>query len=123
MKLQPLTIALMLVGLLLMLKSGGGSILPTTKVTAVTYVRDEKAAVPAEVSAALAELNTKGIIATEYPDDATDGDDQVPAQYKVTLPAAKTVGIPSLIVQSGERVLRTVKAPTTKQQVLEAAGL
>lgn len=106
------------VGLLLL---GGGPISSLHKVTAVTYVHDEKAAIPTGVSAAINELNTKGIVASCFPDDATDGDDQVPDQYKVTLPAAKAVGIPSLVVQSGAKVLRTVKAPTTKQQVLEAA--
>jgi hypothetical protein len=90
------------------------------KVTAVTYVHDEKAAIPSGVLAAISELNTRGILASNYPDDATDGDDQVPDQYKVTLPAAKASGIPSLVVQAGDKVLRTVKAPTTKAQVLEA---
>lgn len=90
------------------------------KVTAVTYVHDEKAVIPSGVSAALNELNSRGIMATAYPDDASDGDDQVPDQYKVTLPAAKAAGIPSLVVQAGERVLGTVKEPTTKAQVLEA---
>lgn len=91
------------------------------KVTAVTYVHDEKAVLPSGVMAALAELNLKGITATAFPDDATDGDDQVPDQYKITLPAAKAVGIPSLVVQSGDKVLRTVAKPTTKNEVLEAA--
>ena len=110
---------LMLLGGGLLLIGGGGSLLQ--KVTAVTYVHDEKAAIPSGVMAALNELNTKGIVATAFPDDSTDGDDQVPDQYKVTLPAAKVAGIPSLVVQSGAKVLRTVKAPTTKEQVLEAA--
>jgi hypothetical protein len=105
--------------------SGGGlpswTIPGLSKPTAVTYVHDEKAVVPSEVYVALAELNAQGIRATTFPDDASDGDDQVPDQYKVTLPAAKAAGIPSLVVQAGERVLRTVKAPTTKAQVLEAA--
>lgn len=92
----------------------------TTKATAATYVHDEKAVIPSGVMAALNELNARGIIATAFPDDATDNDDQVPDQYKVTLPAAKAAGIPSLVVQAGDRVLRTVKAPTTKAQVLEA---
>lgn len=91
------------------------------KVTAVTYVHDEKAAIPSGVMSALNELNATGIVATAFPDDASDGDDQVPDQYKVTLPAAKTVGIPCLVVQAGERVLRTVKSPMTKQEVLGAA--
>lgn len=102
----------------------GGCNLPIiapAKVDRVTYVRDEKAPVPAGVSAALAELNMQGILATEFPDDATDGDDDVPDQYKIALPAARTSGIPSLVVQAGDKVLRTLKEPKTKEQVLEAA--
>lgn len=125
MKLQPLTIALMLIGILLMLTSSGSGPSPFSpnKVTSVTYVHDEKFPIPSGVTAGLSELNMKGILATDYPDDVTDGDDQVPNQYKVTLPAAKAVGIPALIVQAGDKVLRTVKAPTTKEQVLDAAGV
>jgi hypothetical protein len=108
----------------LILGDGQGCSLPIispAKVTAVTYVHDEKAAIPSPVLAALAELNTKGIVATAFPDDTTDGDNQVPDQYRVTLPAAKAVGIPSLVVQAGDKVLRTIKSPTAKAAVLEAA--
>lgn len=107
-----------IIGVILLVKWSGG--ISPEKVTAVTYVHDEKAAIPSGVLAAINELNTRGIIASNYPDDATDNEDKVPDQYKVTLPAAKAIGIPSLVVQAGDRVLRTVKAPTTKQQVLEA---
>lgn len=114
---------IVLVGLVLL--NGGidlSSLVPSTKkVTAVTYVHDEKSAIPAGVSAALSELNATGIMATDFPDDATDGDGEVPDQYKFTLPAAKSAGIPCLVVQAGDSVIRTVKGPTTKQQVLEAS--
>ena len=101
---------------------GGGSIPGlSTKATAATYVHDEKANIPSGVLSAIAELNTRpGFIASNFPDDATDGDGDVPEQYKVTLPAARAAGLPALVVQSGDKVLRTVKAPTTKAQVLEA---
>lgn len=95
------------------------SFIAPVKVDRVTYVRNEKDLTPAGVSAALAELNTQGILATEFPDDATDGDGDVPDQYKIALPAARTSGIPSLVVQAGDKVVKTIKAPTTKQQVLE----
>lgn len=106
-----------------LLWDGGCSINPLApaKVDRVTYVHDEKAVLPSGVLAALAELNTQGIIATSFPDDATDGSGEVPDQYKVALPAAKASGIPSLVVQAGGKVVRTVKAPTTKAAVLEAA--
>lgn len=102
----------------------GGCNLPivSTKASHVTYVHTPKANVPTGVLAALNELNAKGIVATKIPEDAVDGTGETPAQYKVTLPAAKASGIPTLVVQSGDKVLRTVKSPTTKEQVLEAAG-
>lgn len=113
------------IGLLawLLIGDGAGVSLPfvSPKPTAVTYVHDEKAALPSGVLAALDELNTKGLVATAVSDDTTDGEGQVPDQYKATIPAAKAVGIPALVVQAGERVLKTVKSPTTKEQVLEAA--
>ena len=105
----------------LLLFNGGGSILSPTKPTAVTYVHDEKAVIPSPVLAALAELNTQGIVATAFPDDTTDGDNQVPDQYKIALPAAKASGIPSLVVQAGDKVVRVVKGPTSKAAVMEAA--
>lgn len=97
------------------------SIVSTKKPTAVTYVHDEKAVIPSGVSAALNELNASGILATSYPDDATDGDDDVPDQYKEILKAAKESGIPCLVLSNGGNVLKIVKSPTTKAHVLEAA--
>ena len=120
-------VSLVLLGLAaaLLFGDGGGCSLPSiiapAKVTAVTYVHDEKAVLPSGVMAALNELNATGIMATSYPDDATDGDGDVPDQYKIALPAARTSGVPSLVVQAGDKVLRTLKAPTTKAEVLEAA--
>ena len=95
--------------------------LAPAKVDRVTYVHNEKDVLPSGVMAALNELNAKGILATSFPDDTTDGNGEVPDQYKIALPAAKASGIPSLVVQAGDKVLRTVKAPKTKAQVLEAA--
>ncbi len=118
-KTTPEEVAVLLLSLWLIL---GGSlpVIGPSKATAATYVHAPKAVLPAGVMAGLNELNAKGIVATSIAEDATDGDGQVPEQYKHTLPAAKVAGIPSLVVQSGETVIRTVKAPTTKQQVLEA---
>lgn len=95
--------------------------LAPTKVDRVTYVHDEKAPLPSGVMAALDELNLKGVVATAFPDDTTDGEGQVPDQYRIALPAAKASGIPSLVVQAGDKVVRVVKGPTTKAEVLEAA--
>lgn len=116
---------LLLAGWLILGDSGGGCTLPSfvapAKVDRVTYVHNKKDVLPSGVMAALNELNAKGILATSFPDDTTDGNGEVPDQYKIALPAAKASGIPSLVVQAGDKVLRTVKAPTTKAQVLEAA--
>ncbi len=124
----PALLLFLAAGWLLFAGEGGGGctlfdVIAPAKVDRVTYVHDEKAPHPAGVLAALNELNAKGIVATAVTDDVTDGDDQVPGQYRVTLPAAKAVGIPSLVVQSGDKVIRTIKAPTTKAEVLEAAGV
>ncbi len=116
-----LTAAIVLVALLF--GDGGGCNLPivSTKPDRVTYVHAPKAVIPSPVIAALSELNTKGILATAFPEDTTDGAGEVPDQYRVALPAARASGIPSLVVQAGDRVLRTIKAPTTKEAVLGAA--
>jgi hypothetical protein len=91
------------------------------KATAVTYVYEkDDSTIPSGVMAALAKLNARGIVATTFEDDTTDGSGDVPEQYKVALAESKTQGVPLLVVQAGERVIRTVKAPSTEARVLEA---
>lgn len=91
-------------------------------VTAVTYVYEkDDTAVPSAVLAALDELNRKGIRATNFEEDTKDADGQVPAQYQVALPAAHQAGLPALVVQAGDEVVRVVTAPQTREQVMEAA--
>lgn len=92
------------------------------KVTAVTYVYEkDETPVPAPVQAALNRLNReRGITATLFEDDTTDGRNEVPEQYKTALAAAKESGLPSLVVQAGDKVISVVNAPTTEAQVLEA---
>lgn len=119
-KLTPASLAVWI--LIAWLLTGGSlPIVAPATVTAATYVHDEKAVIPSGVLAALNELNAKGIVATAFPDDATDNEDQIPDQYKHTLPAARAAGIPALVIQSGDKILRTIKAPTTREQVIEAA--
>ena len=97
------------------------SILAPAKVTAATYVFEkDETAVPSGVMAALSKLNERGITATTFEDDTTDASGEVPEQYKVALAESKKQGVPLLVVQSGATVVRTVKAPTTAAQVLEA---
>lgn len=96
---------------------------PEKKTTRVTYVfeKDQKNT-PRPVAAALQRINASGsgVVATEFEEDTTDGDGQVPDQYKVALEAARKAGLPALVVQSGDTVLRVVKDPTTEAAVLEA---
>ncbi len=97
-------------------------ILPAKKVTKVTYVWEkDNTAIPRPVAAALNQLNVLGILATDIEADVTDGDGQVPDQYKVAIEAAKKEGLPCLVVQAGDELVRVVKDPKTLEAVMEAA--
>lgn len=115
-------IAVLVIVLLVLQFQGGGLALPLpSTATAAVYVHEKSdTAVPAAVLAALNTLNRQGIAATVFDKDTTDGSGETPDQYKAPLTAAKDAGLPALVVMAGERVLRTVKAPTTEAQVLEA---
>lgn len=94
---------------------------PDTKATRATYVYEkDETAVPAGVLSALNKLNRLGVVATPFEADTIDGGGEVPDQYRVALAAAKEAGLPALVVQAGDQVLRTVKAPTTEEAVMEA---
>lgn len=95
---------------------------PTDPVTAVVYVYEAReGGIPPAVGAALSELNTATLRATSFEDDTTDATNNVPDQYKAPLAAAREAGLPALVVMAGEKVRQVVKAPTTREQVLEAA--
>ena len=49
-----------------------------------------------------------------------DGSDEIPDQYKAALLEAKSVGLPALVVLSGDKVVRSVKDPRTESAVMEA---
>jgi hypothetical protein len=112
---------------IVLLLQGSGSMQgcgASAKVTAVVYVYEkDQSAIPPPVQAALNTINRdgRGIVATLHEVDATDGDDQIPDQYKVPVAAAKEVGLPALVVTAADKVLRTVKDPKTEADVLEAA--
>lgn len=103
----------------------------TTKVDHLTYVYDkDQGPVPRTVSAALAKLNagTTGvahgltpITADEFEIHDTDGDNEVPDQFKVAKEQAEKAGLPSLVATSGGKWVRTVKSPKSEAEVLEAA--
>ncbi len=91
------------------------------KPTAVVYVYEkDDTAVPVQVRFALNNLNVAGIFATEFEDDTKDGDGETPEQYKLPLFTAQAAGLPSLVVMTGDKVLRVVKDPKTEAAVMEA---
>lgn len=95
---------------------------PTT-VDRVTYVYEkDETAVPREVAAALTKINAQqlGITAGEFERDGKTGVDKVPRQYRIALEAALKAGLPCLVVQSGNAIVRTVRDPTTEAEVTEA---
>jgi len=93
-----------------------------TKIDRVTYVYEkDETAVPREVGAALTKISQAGtIFATEFERDGKTGLDEIPVQYRIALEAALKAGLPCLVVQSGDTVVRTVKAPRTEAEVMEA---
>jgi len=96
---------------------------PNEKVSRATYFYEkDEGGVPPGVAVALNEINSEnnGIVATEFEDDNTDGDNEVPDQYRVGLEAARQNGFPCLVVQAGNKVIKVVSAPTKISQVMEA---
>lgn len=95
---------------------------PNQKTTQVTFVFEKDSSnTPRQVALALQRLNAAGVLATEFEEDATDGNGEVPDQYKIALEAARKAGLPALVVQSGNVVKRVIQNPTTTEQVMEAA--
>ncbi len=94
----------------------------TTPATAAVYVYEKDATpVPVGVTVGLNRLNReKGIRATLFEEDTTDGDGDVPDQYRSALTAAQQQGLPALVVLADKTVLRVVKDPRTVEQVFEA---
>lgn len=117
------TLDKILVLLILWLALGGGlpSFIAPQRPTAAVYVYEkDSGGVPPAVTKAIGKLNDDGIMASTHEDDGTNAMDKIPAQYRLAVPAAREAGLPALVVQAGDKVLRTVKDPTTEQAVLEA---
>lgn len=115
---------LLLIVVVCLLWPGEGSPLPVpdTKATAATYVYEkDQHTVPNAVLGAMNKLNReRGIVATLFEEDTTDGGGEVPEQYKVPVEAAKKAGLPALVVTADKEVLAVVKDPKTEEAVLEA---
>lgn len=93
------------------------------KITQLTYVYEkDDNPTPRQVRTALQQIQggSLGIVATEYEQNTPDGTGQVPTQYQIALKAAKEKGLPALVVQSGNVVLKVISDPQTTQQVLDA---
>ena len=91
-------------------------------VTAAVYVYEkDMTAVPTGVVIGLNVLNRdRGIVATLLEADTTDGDGEIPDQYRPALAAAKDRGLPALVVLSGSTVLSIVQAPADSGAVTGA---
>jgi hypothetical protein len=106
------------------IRSGGGSIVAPSKVTAAVYVFEQRdGGIQSELRGALDKLNRASITATEFDVSGTDGKGELPDQYKTAVPAAKEHGLPSFVVLAGDKVLNVVKAPKTEAEMLTAAGV
>jgi hypothetical protein len=93
----------------------------TRKVTQVTYVYEkDDGPVPRPVEYAVRQLNKKGILGSIFEKDQRTGDGEVPEQYKIALEAGREAGLPSLVVQAKQNVLKIVKGVTTEQHVMDA---
>jgi len=91
-------------------------------VTAAVYVYEkDQTAVPTGVVVGLNLLNRdRGIVATLLEADTTDGDGEIPDQYRPALAAAKDRGLPALVVLSGSTVMSVVQAPADSDAVTGA---
>ncbi len=93
----------------------------TPAVARVTYVYEKDATtISAPIMAGLNRLNReRGIVATAIDADVLDGNGEMPDQYRKAIPAAIEAGLPVVVVESVDKVLRVVKV-TTESQLLES---
>lgn len=92
------------------------------KVDRVTWVWEKDSGpVPRYVATALQRINAErsGVVASDFEDDTTDGNGEVPDQFKAALAASKTAGVPVLVLQAGSVVVRAWK-PSTEAEIMEA---
>lgn len=91
------------------------------KITRLTLVYEKsKHAIPSPVAAAFNRLNRSGVLCSVFDQDTVDGTGAIPDQYRVALEAAKREGLPCLVAQAGEVVVRTKRAPMTEAEIDEA---
>lgn len=125
-RIEGLVYALLLLAILF---RGGIGIGVFAEVTQATYVyeKDQSGGVPPGVQFALGEVNKAGkVAAAAIEADVKDSTGNTPKQYQIAVAEAKAKGLPSLVVQAGEKVVKVVtstkEVPLTEKQVMEAVG-
>lgn len=90
--------------------------------TAAVYVYEkDDGGVPPFVAVAVNRLNReRKVVATLLEDDTTDGDGEVPEQYRSALDAARKAGLPAVVALAGRTVLRVTPQPASEAAVMEA---
>jgi hypothetical protein len=99
-----------------------GRVDTTGPATAAVYVYEkDDGGVPAYVTVAVNRLNReRKVVATLLEDDTTDGDGDVPEQYRSALDAARKAGLPAVVALAGRTVLRVTPRPGSEAAVMEA---
>jgi len=77
--------------------------------------------VPPFVTVAVNRLNReRKVVATLLEADTTDGDGDVPEQYRSALDAARKAGLPAVVALAGRTVIRVTPRPGSEAAVMEA---
>lgn len=91
------------------------------KPDAVVYVYEkDDTSPPPELMVTLDKLNRVGFLATAIDDDVTDGDGQVPDQYKAAIDAARLAGLPAIVLMAKGEFLDYADAETLNKLMEKA---
>ena len=94
---------------------------PELPTSAVYVYEKDQSAIPVGVTVGLNRINReRGIVASLYEADTTDGTGDVPEQYREALAAAAASGLPALVVLSGTTVLSVTPAPEDAEAIVRA---
>lgn len=98
-----------------------GRVAPSAADAAVYVYEKDDGTIPTYVTVAVNRLNRdRKILATLLEDDTTDGDGDVPEQYRSALDAARKAGLPAVVALAGRTVLRVTPRPGSEAAVMEA---
>ena len=99
----------------------GCRVAPSAADAAVYVYEKDDGPIPTYVTVAINKLNReRQILATLLEADTTDGDGDVPEQYRSALDAARKAGLPSLVALAGRTVIRVTPRPGSEAAVMEA---